>query len=135
DVDSLIKKGEKKDVALLKVIRQYIKESKNILFEGNNYSEEWHKEAERRGLPNLRSTPVALDAYVTDKALKLFTGQDIYTDRELHARYEILLEAFVKKIQIEGRVLGDLAQNHIIPTALNYQSSLINNVRGLKDIG
>lgn len=135
DVDSLIKKGEKKDVALLKVIRQYIKESKNILFEGNNYSEEWHKEAERRGLPNLRTTPVALDAYVTDKALKLFTGQEIYTERELHARYEILLEAFVKKIQIEGRVLGDLAQNHIIPTALNYQSRLVNNVKGLKEIG
>ena len=135
DVDSLIKKKEKKDVAILKVIRQYIKESKNILFEGNNYSEEWHKEAEKRGLPNLATTPVALDAYMTPKAEKLFVGQDVFTERELHARYEILLEAFIKKIQIEGRVLADLAQNHIIPTALTYQTSLVNNVKGLKEIG
>ncbi|HYH57235.1 MAG TPA: glutamine synthetase type III, partial [Anseongella sp.] len=135
EVDSLIKKKEKKDVAILKVIRQYIKDSKNILFEGNNYSEEWHKEAEKRGLPNLRTTPVALDAYMTPKAQKLFTEQDVYSERELHARYEILLEAFIKKIQIEGRVLGDLAQNHIIPTALTYQTSLVNNVKGLKEIG
>ncbi|MFS8616963.1 MAG: glutamine synthetase III [Solitalea sp.] len=135
DVDSLIRKKEKKDVAILKVIRQYIKESKNILFEGNNYSEEWHKEAEKRGLPNLATTPVALDAYMTPKAHKLFVEQDIFTERELHARYEILLEAFIKKIQIEGRVLGDLAQNHIIPTALTYQTSLIDNVKGLKEIG
>src|SRR3546814_8759846 len=82
DVDALIRKKEKKDVAILKVIRQYIKESKNILFEGNNYSEEWHQEAEKRGLPNLRTTPTALDAYITPKAKKLLTEQEIYTERE-----------------------------------------------------
>lgn len=134
EVDKLRKK-EKRDVAILKVLRQYIKDSKDILFEGDNYSEEWHKEAARRGLPNLRTTPPALDAYMTEKSKKLFMDLDIYTERELEARYEILLEAFALKLQIEGRVLGDLAQNHLIPTALNYQTSLIENIRGLKEIG
>ncbi len=135
DVDKLIKKGEKKDVALLMVIKKYIKESKNIRFEGNGYSEEWEKEAALRGLSNLKTTPAALDAIVSDKTALLFAETGVFTDREAHARHEILLESFYKKLQIEARVIGELGINVILPAALAYQSKLIENVKGLKDIG
>jgi glutamine synthetase len=135
DVDKLIKKGEKKDVALLMVIKRYIKESKNIRFEGNGYSEEWEKEAERRGLPNIKTTPKALDALLTDKTELLFEDTGVFTKREAHARHEILLEAFYKKLQIEARVIGELGINIILPTAIAYQSKLIENIKGLKDLG
>src|SRR3546814_4852554 len=97
--------------------------------------EEWHQEAEKRGLPNLRTTPTALDAYITPKAEKLFTEQEIYTEREQHASYEILLEAFIKKSQTEGRVLGDLVKNHLIQTALTYYTTRIKNVKYKKKSG
>jgi len=135
DVDKLIKKGEKKDVALLMVIKRYIKESKNIRFEGNGYSEEWEKEAERRGLPNIKTTPKALDALLTDKTDLLFEDTGVFTKREAHARHEILLEAFYKKLQIEARVIGELGINIILPTAIAYQSKLVENIKGLKDLG
>ena len=135
DVDKLIEKGEKKEIALMQVIQKYIVESKSVLFEGNNYSEEWEKEAEKRGLPNVKTTPVALDAFVTDKAKKLFENNKIYTHSELEARHEILLENYIKKVQIEARVMGDLATNYIFPAAIKYQNTLIDNVRGLKEIG
>jgi len=135
DVDKLIKKGEKKDVALLMVIKRYIKESKNIRFEGNGYSEEWEQEALRRGLPNVKTTPKALDALLTDKTDLLFEDTGVFTKRESHARHEILLEAFYKKLQIEARVIGELGINIILPSAIAYQSKLIENIRGLKDIG
>jgi len=135
DVDKLMKKGEKKDVALLMVIKKYIKESKNIRFEGNGYSTEWEKEAADRGLPNIKTTPRALDALLSDKSDLLFAETGVFTKREIHARHEILLESFYKKLQIEARVIGELGINIILPSALAYQSKLVENVRGLKDLG
>jgi glutamine synthetase len=135
DVDALIDKGEKKEIALMQVIQKYIVASENVLFEGNNYSEEWEKEAEKRGLPNVKTTPLALDAFVTDKAKKLFEHNKIYSHSELEARHEILLENYVKKVQIEARVMGDLATNHILPSAIKYQNILIQNIKGLKEVG
>lgn len=135
DVDKLMKKGEKKDLALLMVIKKYIKESKSIRFEGNGYSEEWEKEAALRGLPNIKTTPKALDALLSDKSENLFAETGVFTVREAHARHEILLDAFYKKLQIEARVIGEMVMNIIIPAAVSYQSNLIQNVKGLKDIG
>jgi glutamine synthetase len=135
DVDKLIKKGDKKDVALLTVIKKYIKESKDIRFEGNGYSQEWADEAAKRGLSNIKTTPKALDAYVSDKSTELFTKTNIFNKRELHARHEILLESFYKKLQIEARVMGDITNSQILPAAIAYQNTLIENARGLKDLG
>jgi glutamine synthetase len=135
DVDKLIKKGEKKDVALLMVIKKYIKESKSIRFEGNGYSEEWEKEAESRGLSNFKTTPKALDAILSEKSTILFEDTGVLSKREAHARHEILLDSFYKKLQIEARVIGEMVTNIIIPTAIAYQSKLVENVKGLKDIG
>jgi len=135
DVDKLIDGGEKKEVAIMQIIQKYIVESKSVLFEGNNYSEEWEKEAAKRGLPNVKTTPLAIDAFVTDKAKKLFEHHNIYTHSELEARHEILLENYVKKVQIEARVIGDLATTYILPAAIKYQNVLVANIKGLKDIG
>ena len=135
DVDRLLRKGEKKDVALLMVIKKYIRESKSIRFEGNGYSPDWEKEAEARGLSNFKTTPKALDALLSEKSAILFEDSSVFSIREAHARHEVLLESFYKKLQIEARVIGELVTNVIIPTAINYQSKLVENVRGLKDIG
>ena len=135
DVEELIGKGSKKEVAVMQVIQRYIVESKSVLFEGDGYSEAWEKEAEKRGLPNVKTTPLALDALDTDKAKKLFSDLGIYTHRELEARHEIELENYLKKVQIEGRVMGDLALNHILPVAVNYQNKLAANVQSLKELG
>lgn len=135
EVDALIGKNLKKDEAILKVLRKYIVDSKNIRFEGNGYGEEWVKEAKKRGLSNITTTPQALDAYVSKKSKELFRKNNIFTERELEARHDILLETYTKKIQIESRVIGTLALNHIIPAAIKYQSELIRNVEGLKNIG
>ncbi|MGZ3814707.1 MAG: glutamine synthetase III family protein, partial [Mucilaginibacter sp.] len=135
DVDKLIKKGEKKDVALLIVLKKYIKESKNIRFEGNGYSEEWEKEAAARGLSNFKTTPRALDILLSEKSAILFEDTGVFSKREAHARHEILLDSFYKKLQIEARVIGEMVTNVIIPSAIAYQSKLVENVKGLKDIG
>ena len=135
DVDKLLKKGEKKDVAILTIIKRYIKESKKIRFEGNGYSDDWEKEAGTRGLSNIKTTPKALDVLLSEKSALLFKETGIFTPRETHARHEILLEAFYKKLQIEARVMGELANNIIIPSAIAYQTRLIENVKGLKDLG
>lgn len=135
DVDALIEKGEKKEIALLHVLRSYIIESKRIRFEGDNYSEAWAEEAKRRGLNNFKTTPEALDAYATEKAKELFINNGIFSLRELEARHEILMEDYVKKVQIEARLIGYLATNHVLPAAVSYQNTLIENVRGLKEIG
>ena len=135
EVDAAIESGKKKEVAIVDVLRDYVISSKTIRFEGNGYSQEWEDEAARRGLPNVRTTPEALDALVTPEAEALFARHKIFSKVELHARHEILLEDYIKKIQIEGRTMGDLAINHIIPTAIAYQTELINNVRGLRDLG
>lgn len=133
EVDALIEKGDKKEIAIMQVIQKYIVASKKILFEGDGYSEAWHKEAEKRGLPNLKTTPVALDAMVTEKAKKVFLENGIYSHTELEARHEIELEKYIKKVQIEARVMGDLATNHIIPAAIKYQNELLKNVNLLRD--
>jgi glutamine synthetase len=135
EVDTLIEKGDKKEIAIMQVIQRYIVEGKKVLFEGDGYSDEWHKEAERRGLPNLKTTPVALDAMVTDKAKKLFEVTGVYSHSELEARHEIELEKYIKKVQIEARIMGDLAINHILPAAVKYQNELLANVNGLKAAG
>jgi glutamine synthetase len=135
DVDALIEKGDKKEIAIMQVIQKYIVESKKVLFEGDGYSDEWHHEAERRGLPNLKTTPVALDAMVTEKAKKLFEVTGVYSHSEIEARHEIELEKYIKKVQIEARIMGDLAVNHILPAAIKYQNQLLENVNGLKAAG
>jgi len=134
-VDTLIDKGEKKEIAIMHVIREYIVASEKILFEGNNYSAEWEKEAEKRGLANVKTTPYALDGMVTEKAKDLFESNGIYSHSELEARHEIELEKYIKKVQIESRIMGELATSHILPASIRYQNLLANNIRGLKDAG
>ncbi|QXP59769.1 glutamine synthetase III [Olleya sp. HaHaR_3_96] len=135
EVDALIdKKDMKKDDAIFNVLREYIKKSKNILFEGNGYGEAWEKEAKKRGLSNNKTTPEALKAKISKKTLDLFEGLGVMNKIESEARYEIEMEDYVLRIQIESRVLGDIARNHIIPTAVKYQNVLIKNVKGLKEI-
>ncbi|MCL9808367.1 glutamine synthetase III family protein [Flavobacterium luminosum] len=135
EVNALIEeKGLKKDEAIFNVLREYIKVTKNILFEGDGYSEAWEKEAKKRGLSNHKTTPQALKAKVSKKAIELFGEMGVMNHVEVESRYEIELEEYVKKIQIEGRVLGDIARNHVIPTAIRYQNVLIENVKGLKEI-
>ena len=135
EVDALRKKGETKDSAVLKVIRKYIKSSKKILFEGNNYSQEWADEAKKRGLANVKTTPYALDFYNTKSSKDLFISNNIFTERELEARTEIYYEKYILQIQIEARLIGELSLNHIVPAAITYQNTLIKNVKGLKEIG
>lgn len=134
EVDGLIEKGMKKADAIFNVVQKYIKASKDIRFEGNSYSDEWVAEAKKRGLSNNRSTPGALLAFVSEKTIDLFEKNEVLTKTELLARYEIKLEKYIKKVQIEGRMLGDLAINHILPTAIHYQNRLIDNVKGLKEV-
>lgn len=135
EVNALIEnKGLKKDEAIFNVLREYIKESKRIMFEGDGYSEEWAREAEQRGLQNLKTTPEALKEEMREKFIELYEEIGVYTRREIEARNEIKLEKYSTNIAIEARVLGDIARNHIIPSALKYQNRLIDNVKGLKDI-
>lgn len=135
EVDALISdKKLKKDEAIFNVLREYIKLSQNILFEGNGYGEEWEIEAKKRGLSNNKTTPEALKAKISEKALKLFEDLGVMNRVESEARYEIEMEDYVMRIQIEGRVLGDIARNHIVPVAVRYQNILIENVKGLKEI-
>jgi len=133
-VDGHIADGMKKDDAIFNVLRDYIKQSHAIRFEGDGYSEAWEKEAEKRGLSNVKTTPRALDFYVSDSAIQLFTENEVMNKVEVEARHEIMLEEYRMRIQIESRVLGDMAGNHIVPTAINYQNKLIQNVRGLKEV-
>jgi glutamine synthetase len=135
DVDTRISKGFDKRIAIINVLREYVKESNKIRFEGDGYSEEWIKEAEKRGLSNITNTPRALKAYLSGKSVALFKKFKVLSERELHARNETMLENYIMKIQIESRVMGDLALNHIIPTAVTYQNVLIENANGLKGIG
>ncbi|MGB0166745.1 MAG: glutamine synthetase III [Luteibaculum sp.] len=130
-VDKRIAGGTKKDIAILQEIKELIKESKKIRFEGNGYSDEWVKEAKKRGLSNIKDTPRALDILINKKTVDLFEGLEILSEKELHARNEIKFENYTRKIQIESRVIGDLAQNHIIPKVFEYQNELIKNVDGM----
>ena len=135
EVDLLIdKKDLKKDEAVFNVLREYIKQSKNILFEGNGYGDQWQKEAKKRGLSNNKTTPEALKARISKKTIDLFEELGVMNKVEIEARYEIEIEEYTLHIQIESRVLGDVARNHVVPTAVRYQNILIENVKGLKDI-
>jgi len=134
DVDKLIKGGIEKDDAIFNVVKKYIKESKKIRFEGNSYGEEWVKEAKKRGLSNHMSTPEAINAFISKKTIDLFARNQVMNKKELESRYEMKLEKYIKKVQIEARVMGDLAINHILPTAILYQNRLIENARGLKEV-
>lgn len=135
EVDALIEKKDlKKDEAIFNILREYIKKSKRILFEGNGYGEAWEKEAKKRGLTNNKSTPEALKVKVSKKTITLYESLGIMNAVETQARYEIEMEQYIMRLQIEGRVLGDLARNHIVPTAVKYQNILIENVKGLKSI-
>ncbi|WP_296315471.1 glutamine synthetase III [Winogradskyella sp. UBA3174] len=135
EVDVLIdEKSMKKDDAIFNVLREYIKNSKLILFEGNGYSEAWEKEAKKRGLSNNKTTPEALKVKISERTLELFESLGVMNRVESEARYEIEMEEYILHIQIESRVIGDIARNHIIPTAVKYQNILIENVTGLKAI-
>ncbi|MGV8091736.1 MAG: glutamine synthetase III [Mangrovibacterium sp.] len=134
EVDLLIDKGIKKDEAIFQVLKRLIIESKPICFDGNGYSQEWVREAKKRGLSNISSVPEAISAYTRKDAMKLFTGQEVLTAKELESRAEVEYEKFTRKIQIESRLLGDLAINHIVPTALEYQTTLLANVKSLKEV-
>ena len=133
-VDERLAAGEKHDDAVFYVIRQFVMESKAIRFEGNGYSKEWQQEAARRGLKALESVPEANKALIEEATVRLFGEEGILSDRELYARYEVQQETYTKKLQIEARVLGDLIVNHIVPTAIKFQNTLIENCRGLKDL-
>ena len=134
-VDDLIKNEKmKKDDAIFNILREYIKESKVIRFEGDGYGDAWQKEAKKRGLSNNKTTPQALKAQVSKKTIALFEEMGVMNQKEIMARHEIELEEYSMRIQIEGRILGDIARNHVIPTAIRYQNVLIENVRGLKEI-
>ncbi|MDA9126019.1 glutamine synthetase III [Flavobacteriaceae bacterium] len=135
EVDALIAtKGLKKDEAIFNVLREYIKTSRNILFEGNGYGDDWQKEAKKRGLSNNKNTPEALKVKIKPKTIALYEGLNVMNKVEIEARYDIEIEEYVHILQIEGRSLGDIARNHVIPTAVKYQNILIDNVKGLKDI-
>jgi glutamine synthetase len=133
-VDARIDKGEPKDEAILKELQVLIKQSKKIRFEGNGYGDEWVKDAEKRGLANLKDTPRALQVWHDKKVAKLFEEMGVLSERELDARREIEFENYVLKIQIESRLMGDLTQNHFIPAVVEYQNKLIKNVQGLISI-
>ncbi len=134
-VDKKMKEGESKEGAIMRVIREYITESKNIVFEGDGYSEAWEKEAKKRGLNNVKTTPYALDFYTSKKAKELFKKCGIYTERELEARYEILNHSYILKIDIEAKILIELATSNVLPVAIEYMNKLITNVNGLKEAG
>ena len=134
EVDALINDKIEKDEAIFQVLKKYIIASKNIRFEGNGYGEEWKQEADKRGLNNIPTTPGALEAMISKKSLDMFESQGILNHREQEARYEISLETYTKKIQIESRIMADMVNNQIIPAALNYQKGLVETVRGMKDI-
>ena len=135
EVDKLVKDGESKEGAIMRVLRGYIVDSKKICFEGDGYSEAWEKEAKKRGLNNVKTTPYALDFYLSKKSKELFSKNGIFTERELVARYEILNHSYVLKIEIEAKTMIDIAINQIVPAAIEYSNKLITNIKGLKEVG
>ena len=134
EVDALVESGIKRDEALFQVLKRLIVESKPIRFNGNGYSDEWVEEAARRGLTNIKNVPEALSAYLRPETFRLFEELEVLDHRELHGRVEVEYEKFIKKVQIESRVLGDLAINHIVPVAIKYQTMLLQNVSLMRDI-
>ncbi|MEL6607256.1 MAG: glutamine synthetase type III, partial [Bacteroidota bacterium] len=135
ELDKEIEAGKDKRLAMVEILRRYITESKAVRFEGDGYSDEWVQEAEKRGLSNIKNTARALNAYLAEDIVKLYEKHGVLSHTEIDARVEILLENYIMKVQIESRIMGDLALNHIIPTAISYQNKLIDNAKGLKDLG
>lgn len=136
DVEALIaKEGEKKEGAIMRVLKNYILESQNILFEGDNYSQEWAEEAAKRGLNNVRTTPYALDFWMVKENMDVFARHGVLTEREMEARYDIFNHNYLLKVQIEGRLLGELCVNNIIPVAIQYQNNILDNILKLKEAG
>ena len=133
-VDQLIDGGEDKISAIIDVLREDIRYSKPIRFDGNGYSDEWVKEAKRRGLDTERSCPVVFERYLDEKSIRMFENTKVMSRKELEARNEVKWETYVKKVQIEARVAGDLSMNHIIPVSTHYQSQLIRNVQSMKAV-
>ena len=129
-----IESGASRDEAIIETIKEFINESSAIRFEGNGYSREWLEEANRRGLKGISNVPEAFKAFLEEKSIFLMRDMDVLTDREVEARYEVMNEIYIKKLQIEARVIGDLTINHIIPTAIKFQNTLIDNVRGIKEL-
>ncbi|HFX18183.1 MAG TPA: hypothetical protein ENK64_03480 [Flavobacteriales bacterium] len=135
EVDHIIEKDKlKKDEAIFNVLREYIKQSERILFEGDGYSQAWEQEAEKRGLSNAKTTPDALKIYKTAKAKQMFEKTGVLKPRELAAKYEVELEQYVMKMQIEAGVLADMTMNHVVPAAIKYQQELVRIIKGFKDI-
>lgn len=134
DVDSLRAQGKSKEAAIFEVLKNYIKESKPIRFDGNGYSDAWKEEALRRGLDCENSVPLQYDAYLKPDVIKMFGETGVLSQKELEARNEVKWEIYIKKVQIEARVLGDLSLNHIIPVVIRYQTILLENVTRLKDV-
>jgi glutamine synthetase len=135
DVDAAVASGKDLKKAIVLELKKVLTNAKNILFEGNNYSDEWAKEAKKRGLSNIKNTPESLKAYVSQQAMDTFVKNGIFTKEELHARYEIMLEDYMKKIQIEGRVLGEIAYSYVLPPAIEYLTIVATNIRTLKEAG
>ena len=133
-VDALMANGESKVSAIIDILREDIKTCKPIRFDGNGYSEEWVEEARRRGLDTERSCPLVFERYLDPASVELFESTKVMTKKELEARNEVKWETYVKTVQIEARVLGDLSMNHIIPVSTHYQSQLIRNVQAMKSI-
>jgi glutamine synthetase len=134
EVDALEAAGEDRSSAVMTVVRRFITESGDIMFEGNGYSREWEEEAQNRGLKAVRNVPEAYEIYHDPTVIELFDSMSVLAPNEVEARFEILNETYVKKLQIEARVLGDICLNHVIPAAVKYQNVLIENVRGMKDV-
>jgi glutamine synthetase len=134
EVDALIESGVKKDEAIFQVLKKLIIESKAIRFDGNGYSDEWKEEAAKRGLTNVTSVPTALEALEDHRVIEMYEKAGVLSEREIEGRIEVELEKYTKKIQIEARVLGDLAINHIVPTAIEYQTTLLENVKNMKEV-
>ena len=134
EVDALEAAGEERSAAVMKVVRKFIEESKNIMFEGNGYSKEWEMESQARGLRAVKNVPDAYDVYHEPATIAVFENAGVLARNEVEARFEILNETYVKKLQIEARVMGDMCLNHVIPAAVRYQNVLIENVKGVKEI-
>ena len=134
EVDALMAAGEDRSSAVMTVVRKFVSESKDIMFEGNGYSREWEAEALSRGLRPVVNVPDAYEVYHEDQTIDLFDRLGVLAPNEVEARFEILNETYVKKLQIEARIIGDMCLNHVIPAAVRYQNLLIENVKGLKEI-
>ena len=134
EVDALEAAGEERAAAVMNVVRKFITQARDIMFEGNGYSKEWELESQRRGLRAIRNVAQAYEVYHEPQTVELFDKMGVLAPNEVEARFEILNETYVKKLQIEARVIGDMCLNHVIPAAVKYQNVLIENIKGLKDI-